>query len=82
MNEPKKVTIYSTPSCHYCNLAKSFFKEHDVAYVEHDVAADLEKRKEMVALTQQLGVPVIRIGDEVVIGFQPGHVAEMLGISA
>lgn len=81
MNQ-KTVTIYSTPSCHFCNLAKSFFKEHNIAYIEYDVAADIEKRKEMVAMTQQLGVPVIRIGDEVVIGFQAGHVAEMLGISA
>lgn len=82
MSEQKTVTIYSTPSCHFCNLAKSFFKEHNVAYVEYDVAADIEKRKEMVTLTGQLGVPVIRIGDQVTIGFQAGQVAEMLGIAA
>lgn len=78
----KHVTIYSTPVCHYCNLAKDFFKAHDIAYTEYNVATDLEKRKEMVELTGQLGVPVIRIGDEVTVGFQESHIAAMLGIAA
>jgi glutaredoxin len=41
----KKVEIYSTPVCHYCGLAKEFFKEHNIAYTEYDVASDAEKRK-------------------------------------
>lgn len=82
MSEQKTVTIYSTETCHFCNLAKSFFKEHNIAYTEYNVGTDAEKRKEMVALTGQLGVPVIRIGDQVAIGFQAGQVAEMLGITA
>ena len=41
----KNVQIYSTPSCVYCNLAKDFFKENNIAFLEHTVAVDLEKRK-------------------------------------
>ncbi|MBP6905012.1 MAG: glutaredoxin family protein [Candidatus Pacebacteria bacterium] len=78
----KHVTIYSTPVCHYCNLAKDFFKAHDIAYTEYNVATDLEKRKEMVDLTGQLGVPVIRIGDDVTVGFQESHIASLLGITS
>lgn len=78
----KEVTIYSTSVCHYCQLAKEFFKEHNVAYTEYNVGTDSEKRKEMVELTGQLAVPVIRIGDEVVVGFSPSVVGKMLGIAA
>jgi len=72
------VTIYSTPVCHFCQAAKDFFKDNNVEYTEHDVAADADKRQEMIELTGQMGVPVIRIGDDVVIGFDEGKVKELL----
>ncbi len=72
------VTIYSTPVCHFCQAAKEFFKENNVAYTEHDVAADAAKREEMIEMTGQMGVPVIRIGDDVVIGFDEPKVKELL----
>jgi len=72
------VTIYSTPVCHYCHLAKDFFTENNISFTEHDVAADLDKRTEMIDLTGQMGVPVIRIGDEVVVGFDEDKVKELL----
>lgn len=73
-----EVTIYSTPVCHFCQAAKEFFKENNVSYTEHDVAADAEKRQEMIDMTGQMGVPVIRIGDDVVIGFDEDKVKELL----
>ena len=76
----QSVTIYSTPVCHYCHAAKEFFTEHDIAFTEHDVAADLEKRQEMIEMTGQMGVPVIRIGDDVVIGFDEDKVKELLNV--
>lgn len=72
------VTIYSTPVCHFCQAAKEFFKENNVEYTEHDVASDVEKRQEMIDMTGQMGVPVIKIGDDVVIGFDEGKVKELL----
>lgn len=74
----KTVTIYSTPVCHFCNQAKEYFKENNVEYTEHDVAGDAEKRQEMIDMTGQMGVPVIRIGDDVVIGFDETKVSELL----
>jgi len=73
------VTIYSTPVCHYCQAAKEFFKENGVEYTDLNVAEDAEKRQEMIEMTGQMGVPVIRIGDDVVIGFDEGKVKELLG---
>lgn len=76
----KSVTIYSTPSCHFCHMAKDFLKEKNVAYTEHDVASDMVKRKEMVEKSGQLGVPVIIIGDELIVGFDRPKVAQLLGL--
>lgn len=76
----KKVTIYSTPVCHFCHDAKDFFQENNVVFTEYDVAADLEKRQEMIDLTSQMGVPVIRIDDDIVIGFDKGKLSELLGL--
>ena len=78
----KKVTIYSTPTCHYCNMAKDFFKEHGIAYETFDVQSDLAKRKEMIQKSGQMGVPVIFVGDEMIIGFDRERLASALGITA
>ena len=77
----KTVTIYSTPACHFCHAAKDFFTENNIAFTEYNVAADAGKRTEMIEMTGQLGVPVIRIEDDVVVGFDQGKVKELLGIS-
>ena len=77
----KNVTIYSTPTCHYCHMAKDFFKENNIAYTEYNVATDLEKRKEMVAKSGQMGVPVIVIDDSWAVGFNRSEVAKMLDLA-
>jgi len=76
----KNVTIYSTPTCHFCQMAKSFFKENDVAYTEYDVASDTAKRQEMMEKSGQMGVPVIVIDDELIAGFDKPKIAQLLGI--
>lgn len=74
------VTIYSTPSCGYCKKAKTFFSEHDVAYTEHDVSDDKDKRKEMIEKSGQMGVPVIVIDDEIIVGFDENKLTEELNL--
>ena len=76
----KKVEIYSTPTCHFCHMAKDFFKANNIAYTEYDVASDLAKRKEMVDLSSQMGVPVIVIDGSWAVGFNKPEVAKMLGL--
>lgn len=77
----KTVSIYTTPSCTYCRMAKEFFKEHSIQYAEYDVAADPVRRGEMVEMTGQLGVPVIRIDNAIMVGFNRTKVAELLGVA-
>lgn len=76
----KNVVIYSTPTCHFCHLAKDYFIDHNVAYTEYDVAADIKKRQEMVEKSGQLGVPVIDIDGQIMVGFSEEPIAKALGI--
>ncbi len=76
----KKVIMYSTPTCHFCNLAKDFFDANKIKYEVYNVSADLEKRKEMIERSGQMGVPVIYIGDEMVVGFDEEKIRGMMGI--
>jgi len=75
-----KITIYSTSSCVYCKMAKAFFKEHNVAYEEKDVASDEKAREEMISKSSQMGVPVIEIDDQIVVGFDKEELSKLLGI--
>ncbi len=76
----KKVTIYTTSTCHYCVMAKDFFKKHGIEYTAHDVGDDVGRREEMEDRSGQKGVPVIIIGDNVVTGFNKDKVSQLLGI--
>jgi glutaredoxin len=62
-------------------MAKEFFKEKNVAYTEYDVAADAEKRNELIEKSGQMGVPVIIIGEDLIVGFNKPKVAQLLDIA-
>lgn len=80
MAKEAQVKIYSTPTCMYCEMAKDFFDENGVTYENFDVSKDLAKRKEMVEKSGQMGVPVMLIKDEVVVGFDEDRLKELLSI--
>jgi len=78
----KHVTIYSTPTCHFCQMAKEFFAEKNVPFTAYDVGSDATKRMEMIKLTGQLGVPVIVVDGAIMVGFDRQKLAAKLGIEA
>lgn len=81
MADQKKVEIYSTPSCHFCQMSKEFFKENEIEFTDYNVAEDAGKRKEMIEKTGQMGVPVIIIdGDQTLVGFDKDRLSQALGI--
>jgi glutaredoxin 3 len=80
MATKQQVTIYSTPTCHFCHMAKEFFKENDVAYTDYNVATDLDKRKEMVTKSGQMGVPVIDVGGKIIVGFDEEGLRQVLAV--
>ncbi len=75
-----QVTIYSTPTCAYCKMTKEFFKEHNVAYSEKNVAEDAGARNEMIQKSGQMGVPVIDIDGQLVVGFQKEKLSDLLNL--
>ncbi len=76
----KNVTIYTTPTCHFCQMSKEYFKANNVNYSEINVAADLEKRQEMIQKSGQMGVPVILVGEEMIVGFDKKRLDTALGL--
>ena len=65
----KKVKVYSTSTCPYCTMAKDFLKEQNIEFESIDVGTDQEAAKEMVKKSGQMGVPVVEIDGEVIVGF-------------
>ena len=74
----KNIIVYSTPTCPYCVMAKTFLSERGIAFEDIDVSKDPVKVEEMLSKSGQLGVPVLDIDGKIVIGFQPDVVADLL----
>ena len=74
----KQVVIYSTPTCPYCKRAKEYLSRKGIPYIERNVAMDRDAAKEMIKKSGQMGVPVILIKDEVIIGFSQTQLDKLL----
>ena len=73
-----KVKVYSTPTCPYCTMAKDFLKEKGVEFEDIDVSEDQAAAKEMVEKSGQMGVPVIDIDGELIVGFNKPAIEKAL----
>ena len=74
------VTIYTTPTCIWCNRAKSYLRQQNISFVEKDVSRDREAATEMIKKTNQMGVPVLDINGSVIIGFDQHGINRLLGL--
>lgn len=63
------VTVYSTPTCPYCNSVKEFLTQKGISFKDVDVSADEAKAEEMIKKSGQMGVPVIDFSGQIIIGF-------------
>ena len=72
------VKIYTSPTCGYCHQAKRFLTERGVRFIEYDVSRDRAAAEEMVRTTGHMGVPVIVIDGQVVIGFDQARLEQLL----
>jgi len=75
-----KIVIYSTPTCHFCVLAKAFFEAEKIPFEMKDVSTDVAAREEMVQKTGQMGVPVIDIDGTTIVGFDQEKIKALLGM--
>ncbi len=74
------VTMYTTPTCVYCKMAKAFFKENNIAYSEVNVVEDQKGLEDMVKKSGQMGVPVIDVDGKIFVGFDKPGIAQALGL--
>ena len=77
----KKVTVYSTSMCPYCIRAKEFLKERNIEFEDIDVSAGQEKTQEMIERSGQMGVPVLDIDGEIIVGFDKAKIETALGLN-
>lgn len=73
-----KVVIYSTPTCPICKRAKAYLSQKGISYQDIDIAADKEAAHEMIHRSGQMGVPVIFVGEQMMLGFNQAKLDEML----
>ena len=76
----KNVKVYSTSSCPWCIRVKQFLKENNVVFEDYDVGADQLKADEMVKVSGQMGVPVLDIEGEIIVGFDKDKIKQALGL--
>jgi glutaredoxin-like YruB-family protein len=74
---PAEVTIYTTPTCPWCHRTKAWLRDKKIRYREVDVTTDKKGLEEMVRISGQTGVPVIVVGDEVIVGFKESRLNEI-----
>ena len=75
-----KVKVFSTPTCAYCITLKEYLKKHEINFEDIDVSKDERALDEMVENSGQMGVPVIDIGGQFIVGFDKKRINELLKI--
>lgn len=75
------IKVYSTPSCVYCVKVKDYFKKHGVKFTDYDVSKNQKYAEEMVKKSGQMGVPVVLMGNQVIVGFDKAKIDRILNLS-
>ena len=73
-----KIIIYTTPECPHCHQAKGYFSRKKIPFQEIDVSSDAKKAEEMIEISGQTGVPVIKIDEKMFIGFDQEEIDKVL----
>ena len=75
-----KIRVFSTKVCPHCIVLKQFLNDNKIEFEDLDVTENKEAGKEMIEKSGQMGVPVIEINNEIVVGFNKEKILELLGI--
>ena len=74
------IKVFSTPFCIYCVSLKQFLKKHNIEFEEVNVFEDKAAQEEMIKKSGQMGVPVVEIDGEIIVGFNKNKISELLKI--
>ncbi len=75
----KKIIVFTQPDCPPCRSAKVYFADKGLRIEERDVTSDPEAVRELVETYRSRSTPTIVIGDNVMIGFDPEELDQILG---
>lgn len=78
--QQKRVIVFSTPTCPYCNMVKSYLRQNKIRFTDVDVSRDASAARDLVRRSGQMGVPVVDIGGRLVIGFDRPKINQFLGL--
>jgi glutaredoxin-like YruB-family protein len=76
----KSVKVYSTPTCPWCIRAKQFLQENNIVFQNIDVSANQQAVDELMQKSGQMGVPVLDVDGEIIVGFDKERIKQSLGI--
>lgn len=76
----KSVTVYTTPTCSWCNTLKTHLRKNGISFREVDVSRDEKAAQDMVRKSGQQGVPQTDIEGRMIIGFDKNKINELLEI--
>ena len=76
-----KVVLFSTSTCSWCRRAKRYFRERRVPFKEINLERGQKAARDVVRKTGQTGVPVIKIGNRWIVGFDKERIEKELGLS-
>ncbi len=80
-SEPRRVVVFSTPTCPYCTMVKHYLEQKGVPFDDVDVSRDQAAAVDMVRRSGQMGVPVVDIGGQIVVGFDRMRINRLLGLN-
>lgn len=72
------VKIYTTPACPWCKKTKEWMKEKKIKYTEYNVVDNKKARERMIEKSGQMGVPVLEIGEQIIVGYDPKTIEKAL----
>ena len=75
------VTVYSTPTCSWCNTLKSHLRKHKIRFSDIDVSQDPQLAEELVRKSGQQGVPQTEIDGQIIVGFDKNRINKLLNIN-
>ena len=76
------IKVYGTPTCPWCAKVRDFFKSHKVKFEDIDVVDDKVAQQEMIIKSSQMGVPVVEIDGQIIVGFNQSAIEKLLGINS
>ncbi len=76
-SKPARITLYSGPGCPHCHRLRQFLRQQKIPFQEFDISRNRRARQEFDRLGSR-GVPLLKIGQRLLAGFDPGKLRSAL----